>query len=291
MKVEAAGLNGADLLQRAGHYPPPPDAPADIPGLECAGTVVAAGPETSRFQAGDRVMGLLGGGAQAELCLLADAVALAVPDSLSWAEAGGFPETFTTAHDALFSQCGLGEGERLLVTGAAGGVGVAAVQLGRLAGAEVVASVRRPELRQAVAGLGAAAVIDPSEEEGSGPYDVVLELVGAAGLSAHLAALATGGRIVFIGVAGSGPRTELDARALMAKRAVVRGSTLRSRSLLEKAAAAAALGEMALGPLAAGELSVPLEATFPLAAVSEAYERFAAGGKLGKIVLLPGGAN
>ncbi len=227
--VEAAGLNGADLLQRAGHYPPPPGVPADVPGLECAGTVVACGPGATSHRVGDRVMSIVPGGGQAELCLLDDAVAMAVPEGLSAAEAGGFPEVFTTAHDALVAQCALAAGERLLVTGAAGGVGLAAVQLGRLRGAEVVGSVRDEGLRPAVAGFGAGVVIDPEEEADHGPYDVVIELVGAGSFPLHLRSLKTGGRIVFIGVGGTGPTAELDARQLMTRRAVVRGSTLRVR--------------------------------------------------------------
>ena len=131
VRVRAAGLNAADLLQRQGFYPAPPGSPPDIPGLEMAGEVVALGLNTSRFAVGDRVMALLGGGGQAELAVVHERVAMHVPDGVDWQAAGGFPETFTTAHDALFTQCGLGMGERLLVHGAAGGVGTAAVQLAR----------------------------------------------------------------------------------------------------------------------------------------------------------------
>ncbi len=288
VQVEAAGLNSADLLQRAGLYPAPPGWPRDIPGLECAGTVVASGPGTSLHHVGDRVMSIVGGGGQAELCVVDDAVAVAVPDHLIWPAAGGFAEVFTTAHDALFTQCHLSDGERLLVTGAAGGVGLAAVQLGHQAGAFVVASVRRSELRDAVQGFGADAAIDPAEEESNGPYDVIIELVGAATLDSHLRSLSTGGRIVLIGVGGSGARGEIDALQIMARRAVVRGSTLRSRSLEEKAATRAALERDVLGWLASGAIGVPVEAVYPFEHCQEAYERFAAGGKLGKIVLVPG---
>ncbi len=284
--VEAAGLNGADLLQRAGHYPPPPGVAVDVPGLECAGRVVACGPGTRSHRVGDRVMSIVPGGGQAELCLLEDAVAMPVPDGLSAAEAGGFPEVFTTAHDALVTQCGLAAGERLLVTGAAGGVGVAAVQLGRVRGAEVVASARSEELRAALEAFGARAAIEPAQEAAHGPYDVVIELVGAGSFPLHLRSLTTGGRIVFIGVGGTGPTAELDARQLMARRAVVRGSTLRGRSVEEKAEAARALAEEVLGLLASGALSVPVAATYGLEEAEGAYERFAAGGKLGKIVLV-----
>jgi NADPH2:quinone reductase len=283
VEVRAAGLNGADLLQRAGGYPAPPGAPADIPGLELAGVVVEAGPGATRFSAGDRVMSITAGGAQAELALVADSVAMAVPDEVSFEVAGGFPEVFTTAHDALVTQCALAAGETLLVTGAAGGVGVAGVQLGMLHGAQVVASVRRPELRDRVAAFGAS-VVDPSEVADAGPYDVVLELVGAPNLTQDLETLRTRGRIVVIGV-GGGSRTEIDLRQIMGKRAVLRGSTLRARSVEDKAAAARAVEQEVVPALADGRVQVPVEQVFPLEEATDAYERFAAGGKFGKIVL------
>src|SRR5436190_7337725 len=145
VRVQAAGLNGADLHQLRGGYPAPPGSPADIPGLELAGEVAAAGPGVERFRPGDRVMAVVGGGGQAELAVVHERTAIPVPDGLGWPEAGGFPEVVTTAHDALFTQCGLGLGDRLLVHGAAGGVGTAAVQLGAATGARVVASVRNPD--------------------------------------------------------------------------------------------------------------------------------------------------
>src|SRR4051794_41746557 len=139
--VRAAGLNGADMLQRRGGYPAPPGSPPDIPGLELAGEVVATGPYVTAFNVGDRVMAVVGGGGQAELAIVHERCAIAVPDAMTWAEAGGFPEVFTTAHDALFTQCGLAMGERVLVHGAAGGVGMAGVQLAASTGASVVATV------------------------------------------------------------------------------------------------------------------------------------------------------
>src|SRR5512132_1896535 len=146
VKVHAAGLNGADIHQRAGHYPAPPGSPPDIPGLELAGEVVARGPGAERFAEGDRVMAIVGGGGQAELCTVHERQAMPVPRGLDWAEAGGVPEAFTTAHDALFTQGALGPGERLLVHGAAGGVGTAGLQMGVAAGAHVTATVRNAEL-------------------------------------------------------------------------------------------------------------------------------------------------
>lgn len=283
--VRAAGVNGADLVQRQGHYPAPPGWPPDIPGLEMAGEVVSVGTRVTSFAPGDRVMALGGGGAQATLATVDEAHALAVPAAVSWPEAGGFMEAFATAFDALFGQARLTLGDRLLVTGAAGGVGCAAVQLGALAGARVVAAVRDRTQHDAVAGLGAAEVIEPVAVAERGPYDVVLELVGAASLPDALAGLATRGRVVVIGV-GGGARFEVDLLHLMSRRAEVFASTLRARSRAEKAALVAALGARVVPHLAAGRLRVPVNATFPLSEAANAYERFTAGGKLGKIVLL-----
>jgi NADPH2:quinone reductase len=282
--VEAAGINAADLLQRQGHYPAPPGYPQDIPGMELAGVVVGVGEGTHRYAEGDRVLAIVGGGAQAELCRVPEGCVLPVPEDLSWEEAGGFPEAFYTAHDALFTQAGLLAGERVLVSGAAGGVGTAAVQLAHAAGAHVVASVRNPDHHQAVADLGAAEVIVPGEVAKAGPYDVSLELVGAPGVTATVPALATGARIVVIGV-GAGAKLELNLLSLMGARATLRGSTLRSRSSAEKAAVARAVEDRVLPLLAAGTVRVPVADRFPLSEARAGYARFASGGKLGKIVL------
>ena len=287
VRVRAAGLNGADMLQRRGHYPAPPGAPPDIPGLELAGEVVSRGAGAERFAEGDRVMAIVAGGGQAELAVVHERVAMPVPEELDWPSAGGLPEVFTTAHDALFTQAGLGPGERLLVHGGAGGVGTAAIQLARAAGARVTATVRRADLRDEVAALGARAVA-PDGFAALGPFDVVLELVGAPNLADNLNALATGGRITVIGV-GAGAKAELNLLALMGKRARIHGSTLRARPLEEKAVAARALERAVLPLFASGALEVPVAATYALEEVAAAYERFEAGGKLGKIVLAPGG--
>ena len=284
VRVRAAGLNGADMLQRKGGYPAPPGSPPDIPGLELAGEVAALGPGAQRFAEGDRVMGIVGGGGQGELCVVHERQLMPVPGNLDWPAAGGVPEVFTTAHDALFTQCCLGAGERLLVHGAAGGVGTAAVQLGSAAGARVTATVRSEALRDEVAALGAANVVEPDGFGEHGPYDVVLELVGAPNLEDDLNALATGGRIVVIGV-GGGFKAELNLLALMGKRAAIRGSTLRARPLEEKAATARAMERHVLPLLEQGTLRVPVAEMFALDDVAAAYERFSAGGKLGKIVL------
>src|SRR3954471_6028114 len=284
VRVRAAGLNGADMMQLAGHYPPPAGAPADIPGLELAGEVVACGRRAERFEPGDRVMGIVAGGGQAELAVIHERTAMPVPEELDWTAAGGVPEVFTTAHDALFTQAGLMVGERLLVHGAAGGVGMAAVQLGVMAGARVTATVRNEHARERIAALGVNA-LTPEGFAAAGPFDVILELVGAVNLDENLDALATRGRIVVIGV-GAGATTEIDLRKLMGKRGVLRASTLRARPIEEKAIAARLVEKMVLPGFASGDLSVPVAATFPLEEAASAYERFQAGGKLGKIVLV-----
>ncbi len=283
VRVHAAGLNGADMLQRAGRYPAPPGSPQDIPGLELAGEVLERGPGAERFEQGDRVMAIVGGGGQAELAVVHERGAMPVPASLDWPAAGGTAEVFATAHDALFTQAGLRSGERLLVHGGAGGVGTAAVQLGRAAGARVTATVRDDGLRSQVGELGAEAIAPEGFEE-QGPFDVVLELVGAPNLEGNLKALATGGRVVVIGV-GGGAKAELNLLALMGKRATVRASTLRARPLEEKAAVMRALERHVLPLLENETVRVPVAASFPLERVAEAYDRFAEGGKLGKVVL------
>jgi NADPH:quinone reductase len=284
VRVKAAGLNGADMLQRKGGYPAPPGSPADIPGLELAGEVVALGPAASRFGEGDRVMGIVGGGAHAELATVHERQLMPVPGTLDWPAAGAVPEVFTTAHDALFTQARLRPGERLLVHGAAGGVGTAGVQLGAATGAIVTATVRSPDARDSVGALGAHEVLDPEGFDEHGPFDVVLELVGAPNLPGDLKALETRGRIVVIGV-GAGFKAEVNLLALMGKRASICASTLRARPLEEKAATARAMEREVLPLFEAGRLRVPIAATFGLDEVEAAYDRFAAGAKLGKIVL------
>ena len=286
VRVHAAGLNGGDMMQRRGLYPAPPGYPQDIPGMELAGEVAALGAKTERFAEGDRVMAIVGGGAQAELAVVHERLLMPVPANLEWAAAGGLPEVFTTAHDALIVQAQLRPGEHLLVHGGAGGVGTAAIQLARALGARVTATVRDEALREQVAQLGATAI--PSEEFAErGPFDVVLELVGAPNMAQNLQALATGGRIAVIGVS-AGASSELNLLALMGKRGRIHGSTLRARPLEEKALNARLVEHEVLPLFDRGQLTVPIAETFPLDAAGEAYDRFAAGGKLGKIVLTIG---
>jgi NADPH:quinone reductase len=267
IRVHATGINNADLLQRAGRYPPPPGAPADVPGLECAG-------ETD---GGRRVMALLPGGGHAEAVAVDARHVLDVPDGVGWPEAGGFMEAYATAHDAIVTQCELQAGERLLVRGASGGVGLAAVQLGVAAGAHVTAGARHHhgELRT----LGA-------DTEVEGEYDVILELVGGEFLTQDVGLLAPRGRMSVIGT-GAGARAEADFGLLMRRRGRIHGSTLRARSGEEKADVVRRLRDDVLPLLAQGAVRVIVDATFPLEDAQEAYERFAAGGKFGKLVLMP----
>jgi putative PIG3 family NAD(P)H quinone oxidoreductase len=283
--VRAAGLNGADRLQVAGFYPAPPGSPVDIPGLELAGEVIGLGPGATRFALGDRVMAVVGGGGQAERATVHERHLLPVPDSLPWEQAGALPEVFTTAHDALFTQCGLQLGERVCVHGAAGGVGIAAVQLAAAAGAHVTATVRSEALQAHVGALGASTVIPTEGFAEHGPFDVILELVGAPNVPDDLRSLALGGRISVIGV-GSGTQAEVNLLELMGKRARIHGSTLRARSLEDKADAARRVEKHVLPALADGSVRVPVHATFPMSDAAAAYEAFAKGGKLGKLVLI-----
>jgi NADPH2:quinone reductase len=286
VRVRAAGLNGADMMQRRGLYPAPPGSPQDIPGMEFAGEVAALGPGAERFAVGDRVMAIVGGGAQAELCTAHERVLMPVPEGLDWPAAGGLPEVFATAHDAVFTQGELRPGERLLVHGGAGGVGTAAIQLARAAGASVTATVRNAELRAQVTELGAEA-IEPDGFAEHGPFDVILELVGALNMPENLNALGTGGRIAVIGVS-AGAKSEVNLLALMGKRARIHGSTLRARPLEQKAQVARLVEHEVLPLFKSGALEVPVAETFPLEETAAAYERFAAGGKLGKIVVTIG---
>lgn len=284
--VRAAGCNGADRMQVAGLYPAPPGWPADIPGMEVAGEVIGLGPGAGRFAVGDRVMGIVGGGGQAELSVVHERHLLPIPDGIGDEEAGGFPEVFTTAFDALITQCGLRVGERVCVHGAAGGVGIAAVQLAAAAGAHVTATVRAVERWAEVEALGADVVVAPDAFVAAGPYDVVLELVGAPNLADDVRSLAPGGRISVIGV-GAGAKAEVNLLDLMGKRGRIHGSTLRARSLEEKAEVARGVERHVLPLLASGRIRVPLQEVVPLADAAAAYERFGGNGKLGKVVLVP----
>jgi putative PIG3 family NAD(P)H quinone oxidoreductase len=294
VRVRAAGVNNADLMQAQGFYPAPPGSPPDILGLEFSGDVVANGPGAARFRPGDRVMAVVGGGAQATRVVVHERLLMPVPEPMSWPEAGGFPEVFTTAHDALFTQGRLAPGARVLIHGAAGGVGAAAVQLAASVGASVVATVRspsrRPDVEELASGVTAADpadfIADPAAfaADNGGPFDLVLELVGAANLPADLAALNTAGCIVVIGL-GGGAEAQVDLRRLMMCRGRIMSSTLRSRPLEQKADAARRVEAQVLPLVTQGRVRVPLAATYRIDEADKAYARFAEGNKLGKVVL------
>jgi len=288
--VRYAGINPADLQQRDGHYPPPPGAPVDIPGLEVAGEVIAVGPRVLGTRVGEHVMGLVAGGGLADRVVVSERHLVAVPTNLTPQEAASTPEGFITAHDAIRSQAGLRPGEVLLVNGATGGVGSAAVQIARAAGARVVGTSRTERGRELIAELGGIPA-DPAEtaevvervSEGRGA-DVVLELVGAPNLATDLENLAVLGRVVIVGV-GAGRETTIDLRALMSRRGRLLGTVLRARPTEEKAMAVRGFAREILPHLADGTVHPVLDTAFPVEDVAAAFDHVTAGPKQGKVLL------
>ena len=279
------GINSADLAQRAGSYPAPPGAPQDVPGLEVAGEVVAAGAAVLGYSAGDRVFGLVGGGGLADRVVVHERHVARVPDELTDEEAAAVPEAFVTAHDALVTRGGLGLGEVLLVTGANGGVGTAALQIGLVTGARVFASARSQH--EGLSALGAEPVAPEDAVAGAqaaGGADVVLELVGAPNLPADLDALAPKGRIVVVGT-GAGAQAELALGKLMGKRAAIHGTVLRARPLEEKAAAVQRFAHEVVPHLASGRMRAVIDRVFPADDAADAFDHMASSGKLGKVLL------
>jgi NADPH:quinone reductase len=278
VRATHAALNPADVAQRAGNYPAPPGAPADVPGLEVAGTIVACGEAVTTWRAGDRALGLVGGGGLADMVAVHERHLARTPDNLTDREAAAVPEAFITAHDAVFTRAGLAMGETLLVNGASGGVGTAAVQLGAAAGARVLANARSH--REALADLGAEPCV-LSEARG---VDVVLELVGAANLPGSLEALAMRGRIIVVGT-GAGADAELSLRLLMGRRATLMGTLLRARPMEEKAAAVQVFARSVVPHLAAGRVRPVIDRVFPVGEAAAAFDYLSAPGKLGKVLL------
>jgi NADPH:quinone reductase-like Zn-dependent oxidoreductase len=274
------GLNPADLMQRAGQYPAPPGSPADVPGLEVAGRVIACGPRTSAWQEGDRVFGVVGGGGLADRVVVHERHLTPVPENLDGAAAAAVPEAFITAHDAVFTRAGLAMGETLLVNGANGGVGTAAVQLGLAAGARVLAGVRSEQSAARMRELGAEPVA-PGDASGA---DVVLELIGAPNLPADLEAIGPRGRVIVVGT-GAGADASISLRSLMGKRASLMGTVLRYRPHEQKAAAVQAFGHSAVPLLASGAVRPIVDRVFPAGEAAAAFDRLAGRGKFGKILL------
>ena len=280
-----AALNTADLAQRAGDYPAPPGAPQEVPGLEVAGVVAATGAKVRELAEGDRVFGLVGGGGLADRVVAHARHLVRVPDTLSDEEAAAVPEAFITAHDAVVTQAGLALGDVLLVNGANGGVGSAAVQIGVTAGARVVASARSAHDRLAELG---AEPLEPEQAfqnvKAAGGADVILELVGAPNIPSDLAALAPLGRIAVVGT-GAGVDASLSLRALMGRRARILGTVLRARSLEQKAQAVQAFAHEVVPHLASGRMRALVHGIFPIDDAVGAFDAMAGSGKFGKILL------
>lgn len=296
VRVRAAGLNRADILQRLGRYPAPQGYPQEIPGLEFAGEVSEVGDDVRRWKIGDRVFGITGGGAQAEFVTAPEGTLAEIPSNLDWTEAAAVPEVFMTAHDALFTQCGVQMGERILIHAAGSGVGTAAIQLVRAAGAIAYGTSRTADKLEKAKEFGltdsvavssdpmmfADAVKNWTNDRG---VDVVLDLVGAAYLKANLAALATKGRLIFVGTT-SGAKAEIDISMAMGKRLRIMGTALRSRSLEEKAAATRLFAQHVVPLLATGTVRPVIDKVFRMQEVREAHRRLESNESFGKVVLM-----
>ena len=295
VRVHAAGVNRADLHQRAGKYPAPPGYPQNIPGLEFAGEVESLGEAVRAWKTGDRVFGITAGGAQAELVVVPESHLARIPKPLSYAEAGAIPEVFITAHDALFTRAKLQMGERVLIHAAGSGVGTAAVQLAHAAGAVVFGTSRTAEKLDRVRALGldeAITVLDPPDDfvekvrrlTSDLSVDVILDLVGGAYFGANLRALAPRGRIICVGTT-AGSKAEADLGLILRKRATIIGTVLRGRSIAEKAAATQLFARHVLPLLEAGRIRPVIEKVYPAAAVVAAHEHLESNETFGKIVL------
>jgi NADPH2:quinone reductase len=295
VRVRAAGLNRADILQRMGRYPAPPGYPKEIPGLEFAGEVSEIGEDARSWQVGDRVFGITGGGAQAEFVTVPESTLAEIPTNLDWAEAASIPEVFMTAHDALFTQCKLQIGERVLIHAAGSGVGTAASQLVKAAGAFAFGTSRTAEKLKRAREFGldesaivtgdAAAFVEPVKRwtKGKG-VDVILDLVGAAYLKANLDALASRGRLIFVGTT-SGSKAELDYSIVMSKRLRIMGTSLRTRSIEEKATATRLFAEHVVPLLASGAVRPVIDRIFRMDDVRAAHARIESNESFGKVVL------
>ncbi|WP_395671481.1 NAD(P)H-quinone oxidoreductase [Phenylobacterium sp.] len=289
IRVRAAGVNRPDIVQRLGAYPPPPGAPETL-GLEIAGEVVQA---AGRWRAGERVCALLGGGGYAEYAAVDARHVLPIPDGLDFVEAAGLPETVFTVFANVFEHGALKAGETLLVHGATSGIGVAAIQMAKAAGARVIATARGAGKAQQARALGADIAIDAGAEDfaavtqAAGGADVVLDMVGGDYFAKDLDALRTGGRIVFIAAQG-GDKVTLPIFRLMQKRAVVTGSTLRPRHADEKARLTAEIARVVWPWVAGGKVRTVVDRTFPLEQAAKAHAHLETGSHVGKVVLTVG---
>ena len=291
VRVGASGVNRADLLQRRGLYPPPPGE-SDVPGLEFAGVVEEVAGGVTRWRRGDRVMGIVGGGGYAERVVVNERVAVSVPEGMEMAVAGAIPEVYMTAWDAVFRQAGLKRGETLLIHAVGSGVGTAALQLARRAGARTIGTSRTGAKLERAAELGLEAGLPGGEgweggvmdATGGRGADVILDLVGAPYLAGNQAAIAVGGRHVVVGVPG-GSRAGIDLRRLMVRRARLVGTVLRARGVGEKAVLAAEFREAVLPGFRDGSLKPVIDSVLPVARVADAHRRMEENENFGKIVL------
>jgi len=291
IRVRATGVNRADILQRQGRYPPPPDASETL-GLEVAGEVAALGQDAPRWREGDRVAALLAGGGYAEYAAVDARCALPIPPDVDWAQAAALPETVFTVWANVFETGALRPGETLLVHGATSGIGVTAILMARLHGARALGTARGQAKAQAAQALGAERVFDSTAEDwaagvqAAGGADVILDMVGGDYVQKNLEALRPDGRLVNIAYQ-AGAKVELDLRPVMLKRLTVTGSTLRARSADEKARLAEAIEAHVWPWVLDGRLRVPVDRAFPLAQAAAAHARMESGAHVGKIVLHP----
>jgi putative PIG3 family NAD(P)H quinone oxidoreductase len=292
VRARATALNGADLLQRRGLYPPPPGA-STLLGLETAGDVESVGAGVTRWKPGDRVMALLAGGGYAEKAALPAEQAMPIPAGLSYEQAAAIPETFLTAYLELIRLGGLQRGESVLIHAGASGVGTAAIQIAREAGARILVTAGSREKLERCQALGAEVLIDYRTEDFSARaleatsgrgVDCILDLVGAQYWARNIASLAPGGRLLLVGLP-SGAQAEVDLRALMAKRAHVIGSTLRSRSDEDKAGLVRAFSEFALKRFETGKLVPVIDRVFPLSHAADAHAYLESKANFGKVIL------
>lgn len=293
VQVSAAGVNRADVLQREGHYPPPPDSPS-TPGLEVSGHVVDAGPHAP-WRIGEAVVALVDGGGYAERVLVPSAQVLPAPAGVDLVDAAGLPEACCTVWSTLMTAAGLRPGERVLVRGGSGGVGTIAVQIATAIGAHVITTAGGPDRTARCLELGADVAVDHRSGDithqvldatnGRG-VDVVLDVVGAAAMEANLRVLATGGRLAVIGLQG-GRRAELDLGVLLAKRAAVLGTTLRSRPAAEKAAIVADVRRHVWPMVTSGRVRPVVHARIRLDDVATAHRMLESGEVFGTLVLVP----
>lgn len=289
VRVAAAGVNRADLLQRAGHYPAPPDSPQDIPGMEFCGVVDAVGPDARGRSVRERVFGLVGGGAQAEFLLTRAALAMPVPDAVGDIEGGGIPEAYITAHDALYTQGSLNRGERVLVHAVGSGVGIAALQLAKARGCTVFGTSRSRDKLEKASALGLDEGIDTTDaafDAIAHDIDVIVDFIGAPYLERNLAALALRGRLVVVSTLG-GTTAPLSMRTLMTKRLRIVGTMMRSRTYEEKLEATRAFERDVLPLLASGSVKVPVDRVFKLDEASAAHRYVEENRNFGKVVLTP----